>query len=157
MTDLVERTATLLEQLPEERIAPSLRNNDVTVDVSELLPSYYDHDDTKEYGSVHFEPSAPLINPGWTVNSSFKYNEDRYLTEVKTYIESTYNQHYASKNGSQAIDAIFSAGYGVGFCMGNITKYVSRFGKKQGQNRVDILKLIHYAVLTLHALDLETK
>ena len=138
MTDIVERTATLLEQLPEERIAPSLRNDDVTVNVGELLP----------------ENTSPF-KPGWTANSAFKYNENRYLDEARTYIEKTYTQHYASKDGSQVIDTVFAAGHGVGFCLGNAIKYPSRFGKKNGRNRTDILKMIHYAVLALHALDLE--
>ena len=141
LIDLVERTATLLENLPEERIAPSLRNDDVTVNIAEITPA-----------NLHLPSPIVLTN---TNPHSFKYDENLYLDEVKKYIEGTYNQHYASKDGSQAIDAIFHAGHGVGFCLGNIAKYTNRFGKKNGQNRVDILKLIHYAVLTLHALDLE--
>ena len=33
------------------------------------------------------------------------------------------------------------------FCQSNIIKYASRFGKKNGSDRSDLLKVIHYAIL----------
>ncbi len=116
-------------------------NGEVTVNVGDMYPTTV---------TVKSGPTS-LDYP----DVKFKFNEDIYLRDALNHIEKTYKQHYASKDGSQAIDAIFAAGHGIGFCMGNITKYTNRFGKKDGQNRVDLLKLIHYAVLALHALDLE--
>ena len=37
-----------------------------------------------------------------------------------------------------------------GFCQANILKYGSRYGDKDGLNKRDLLKVIHYAMLLLH-------
>ena len=83
-----------------------------------------------------------------------KFNETELLEEVQYYIDDTYKSHYAS-NKYQATDIIIDAGFGEGFCMGNIIKYIKRYGMKQGYNRKDILKLIHYAIIMLHVHDKE--
>ena len=36
------------------------------------------------------------------------------------------------------------------FCQANILKYGSRYGDKDGKNKKDLLKIIHYAILALH-------
>ena len=80
-----------------------------------------------------------------------KYNEDIYLDEVKQYIENTYSQHYVNeKNNIHGIDFIESIGDSEGFCRGNAIKYLSRYGRKNGKNRLDLLKAIHYIVLLDH-------
>ena len=93
-------------------------------------------------------------NVGLEFNYSF--NEDKFIDEIKDYIKSTYNEHYA-QGKYQATDTILDAGYGEGFLMGNIIKYAKRFGKKDGRNRRDILKIIHYAIIMLHNLDNKKK
>ena len=40
--------------------------------------------------------------------------------------------------------------YGEGFCIGNIMKYAQRYGKKNGYNRSDLLKVVHYGIMALH-------
>ena len=42
-----------------------------------------------------------------------------------------------------------------GFCLGNILKYTQRYGNKEGKNRKDLLKVLHYALIALHVHDLE--
>ena len=84
----------------------------------------------------------------------YKFHEDIILKIAKDYIDNTYNEHYA--NGKyQATDLIVDAGHGEGFCMGNIMKYAMRYGKKEGRNQVDLLKLIHYAVIAYYIGDKE--
>jgi|TARA_R100001460_G_scaffold72890_1_gene113714 hypothetical protein len=79
----------------------------------------------------------------------YKFNEDKILQEVKTYIDSTYDQHYA--NGKyQATDMIIDTGHGQGFCVGNIMKYAMRYGKKNGSDTLDLHKIIHYAIIALY-------
>ena len=85
-------------------------------------------------------------------DSIYRYSEDKILKEVKEYIDSTYKQHY-SKNKFQATEFIMDSGHGEGFCIGNIMKYAQRFGKKNGKNRKDLLKVIHYGIMALHNLD----
>ena len=84
----------------------------------------------------------------------YKFNEDIILKVAKDYIDNTYSEHYA--NGKyQATDLIVDAGHGEGFCMGNIMKYAMRYGKKDGRNKIDLLKLIHYAIIAYHIGDKE--
>ena len=78
----------------------------------------------------------------------YKFHEDIILNVVKGYIASTYSEHYA--NGKyQATDLIVDAGHGEGFCMGNIMKYAMRYGKKNGKDYKDLLKIVHYAIIML--------
>jgi hypothetical protein len=83
---------------------------------------------------------------------NYKFKEDITLDELKKYIDQTYDQHYA--NGKyQATDMIIDSGYGEGFCIGNIMKYAMRYGKKNGKQRSDLLKIIHYAMIALYVND----
>jgi Protein of unknwon function (DUF3310) len=86
----------------------------------------------------------------------YKYSEDRILREMKEYIDKTYGQHY-SQNKFQASEFIMDSGHGEGFCIGNIMKYAQRYGKKNGYNRDDLMKVLHYAIMALHNHDLTRK
>tara|TARA_R100000030_G_scaffold32195_1_gene23776 strand:+ start:20 stop:292 length:273 start_codon:yes stop_codon:yes gene_type:complete len=84
----------------------------------------------------------------------YKYNEDTALKELKKYIDSTYDAHY-SKDKFQATEFIIDSGHGEGFCIGNILKYAQRYGKKNGKDRNDLLKVIHYGIIALHINEME--
>ena len=84
----------------------------------------------------------------------YKFNEDKYLEELKKYLKTTYDEHYA-KNKYQATDVIIDSGHGVGFCLGNIFKYAKRYGLKNGYARSDLLKILHYTIIALHVHDKE--
>jgi hypothetical protein len=86
----------------------------------------------------------------------YKYNEENLLKEFGEYINKTYGQHY-SQTKFQTTEFIIDNGDGVGFTRGNIIKYAQRYGKKEGRNRQDILKVLHYALIMLYVHDLETK
>ena len=85
----------------------------------------------------------------------YKYNEGELIKEFQYYIDSTYGQHY-SMNKFQATEFIVDNGHGVGFTAGNVMKYVQRYGKKNGRNRQDLLKVLHYALMLLYVHDIET-
>ena len=86
--------------------------------------------------------------------SVLKYNENKYLDEALEYIEGTYRKHYSSnKQGVQTFDLILATGHAPSFCIGNILKYASRLGKKDGWNKDDIKKMIHYALLLSFSID----
>lgn len=85
----------------------------------------------------------------------FKYNEDNLLEEIKDFIAKTYDAsdgkgHYVGQGGVQSLDLIFGIGHGDGFTIGNAIKYLARFGKKRGHNREDLLKAVHYVLLTIY-------
>jgi hypothetical protein len=71
------------------------------------------------------------------------------LSDLKEYIDSTYDEHY-STNQFQATEFIIDGGHGEGFCIGNIMKYAQRYGKKNGYNKRDLLKVIHYGIIALY-------
>ncbi len=85
--------------------------------------------------------------------TDYRYNEDKTLEELKSYIDATYGQHY-SRDKFQATEFIIDGGHGEGFCIGNVLKYAQRYGKKDGRNRKDLLKILHYAIIMLHVHDL---
>ncbi len=82
----------------------------------------------------------------------YKFNEAELIKQLQLYIDSTYDQHY-SKNKFQATEFILDAGHGEGFAIGNIMKYAQRYGKKDGYNRKDLMKVLHYALIALHVHD----
>ena len=86
----------------------------------------------------------------------YKYSEDSILKEMQEYIDATYDAHY-SHNKFQATEFIMDSGHGEGFCIGNILKYSQRYGKKEGKNRKDLLKVIHYGIMALHNQDSQEK
>lgn len=85
---------------------------------------------------------------------SYKYNEGNLIAEIQDYIDGTYGEHY-STNKYQATEFIIDGGHGEGFCIGNVMKYAQRYGKKDGYNRKDLMKIIHYAIIAMHVHDLE--
>ena len=85
---------------------------------------------------------------------NYKFNEDKSIRDLTAHIDSTYNSHY-SKEKFQAAEFIVDGGHGTGFCIGNILKYAQRYGKKNGKDRSDLLKVIHYGIIALHINDME--
>jgi len=84
-------------------------------------------------------------------NGFWKYEEDKTLKEVEQYLSSTYHSHYTSEQSkTQTLDLIESIGDAEAFTRSNAIKYLSRFGKKNGKSKQDILKAIHYCILLYH-------
>jgi hypothetical protein len=87
-------------------------------------------------------------------NHLWKYNEDKILKDIENYVTSTYGSHYCGHNEDyndiQTIDLMAAKDLAPGFCQANILKYGSRYGDKDGRNKRDLMKVIHYAMLLLH-------
>ncbi len=82
-----------------------------------------------------------------------KYNEVNSLMEIENYIRSTYGEHYVGKDDFQIQDLLHSIDIAVPFCQANAMKYLARYGKKKGFNRLDLLKAVHYIILLMHFSD----
>jgi len=96
-----------------------------------------------------------LGEPAEEASPDYRYNEDYWLEELRDYIDSTYNKHYA-QGEIQASEFIQSSGHGLGFFIGNVLKYADRYGKKEGFNKLDLFKVVHYTIMALnHQEDLE--
>ena len=87
-------------------------------------------------------------------NHEFKYHEDEILRDIQEYVSNTYNGHYTGTKHEfrkvQTIDLMAARDIAAQFCQANILKYGSRYGSKDGRNKTDLLKVIHYAMLLLH-------
>ena len=114
--------------------------------------------------NLNIHANSPY-NDGWTQqaakeelakmsDSRNKYHEKEILKDVEDYVSRTYNGHYTGTKHEyrnvQTIDLMASRDLASDFCQANILKYGSRYGSKDGRNKGDLLKVIHYAMLLLH-------
>lgn len=96
------------------------------------------------YDENKFEFNLTMSNQ----NKFWKYKEDLTLKAIEEYLASTYHSHYTSEESkTQTLDLIESIGDAEPFTRSNAIKYLSRFGKKKGKSKLDILKAIHYCIL----------
>ena len=74
--------------------------------------------------------------------------------EIEEYVSATYRGHYTGSRHEyrnvQTIDLMAAQELASGFCQANILKYGSRYGSKEGKEKKDLMKVIHYAMLLLH-------
>jgi len=85
---------------------------------------------------------------------NYKFRERELIEELQAYVDSTYDQHYATDK-YQATDVIIDSGLGTGFCLGNVIKYAKRYGRKGSHkdHRKDLMKVLHYALIQLYIHD----
>ena len=100
-------------------------------------------------GEVNYDfPPYFIFTMADSKDHFWKYNEDKTLKEIEEYLASTYYSHYTSEQSkTQTLDLIESIGDAEAFTRSNAIKYLSRFGKKNGKSKMDILKAIHYCIL----------
>ena len=79
----------------------------------------------------------------------YRYNEGEILKELTEYINKTYGEHYATE-GFQIQDVFNHLQIAEPFCRANAIKYLYRFGDKEGKNKKDLLKALHYTILLYH-------
>ena len=90
------------------------------------------------------------------MNTKYRFDENKIVKEALDYIESTYAGHYVGnaagqkEDDIQTIDVWRTLGIEAESCQSNILKYIMRYGKKDGYNKKDLLKVIHYTVLLWH-------
>ena len=134
--------------------------------------NYYDDymADIDDQRAHHFVHANSAYNDGWTQqyhreqlekmdyepqrNHQYKYHEKEILKDIEEYVSNTYNGHYTGTKHEfrkvQTIDLMAARDIAAQFCQANILKYGSRYGSKDGRNKKDLLKVIHYAMLLLH-------
>ena len=106
-------------------------------------------DDSEYSEDITIQPNTMKETP--KDERFWRYNEGKILREVESYLSSTYKGHYVGgETKIQTLDLIDSIGDSESFCRSNAIKYLSRFGKKDGKNQKDLLKVIHYAILLYH-------
>lgn len=86
-------------------------------------------------------------------SEEFKRDLDKVLSEVREYILSTYGEHYVGseeEENVQVIDLMASLGSLDTTARDMSIKYLARYGKKDGKNRKDLLKPLHYTMMILY-------
>ena len=136
---------------------------------------YYRTADIDDMYMHHFTNANSPYNDGWTQeyhqeqleklevkamdyepqrNHQYKYHEEEILKDIEEYVSKTYQGHYTGAKHEfrkvQTIDLMAARDIATDFCQANILKYGSRYGSKNGKNKTDLLKDIHYAMLLLH-------
>ena len=131
---------------------------------------YYHTADIDDMYMHHFTNANSPYNDGWTQeyhqeqlekmdyepqrNNQYKYHEEEILKDIEEYVSRTYQGHYTGTKHEfrkvQTIDLMAARDIAAQFCQANILKYGSRYGSKDGRNKTDLLKVIHYAMLLLH-------
>ena len=105
------------------------------------------------------EEKKPMLSPTITVTeidgeyvaTPWKYSEDRIVDDLYDYLKSTYGEHYATEEESiQCFDAWIAMGDATPTFRNTAIKYLWRYGKKNGNNKKDLMKALHYIVLCLH-------
>ena len=156
-------------KMEDSSIEDSVEEQQTTKNTSEIqieyAPSeaYFESDSSKDeiknddmppWGHSDMEALGNQIdlNLESTVRNGFwKYEEDLTMKEIRDYLSGTYKSHYTSQESkTQTLDLIEGIGDAEPFCRSNAIKYLSRFGKKNGKSKLDILKAIHYCILLYH-------
>jgi len=153
---------------------------DVTVggrSLNDATPAEWDkaYENTKlSVDDITYVDNNPPLSDDWKVFSDtyqfntfnpndynprieYKFREGELIQELQSYIDKTYDQHYAGGK-IQATEDIIDDGHGTGFCIGNAKKYLKRYGKKgetPAEWRKDIIKVLHYGLIQLYIHDLE--
>jgi hypothetical protein len=126
-----------------------LENDSISLDTTPYQFTLTESDNTEIPNLM-----TPPATMSEKTNHLWKYNEDKILKDIDNYVTSTYGSHYCGHNEGytdiQTIDLMAAKDLAVGFCQANILKYGSRYGDKDGRNKRDLLKVIHYAMLLLH-------
>jgi len=80
----------------------------------------------------------------------WKYGEGDVLSELAEYLKGTYGAHYTNENNDvQTLDVFASRGTLASTSIDNAIKYLMRYGKKNGKNKMDLTKALHYVILAL--------
>jgi hypothetical protein len=124
--------------------------NGLDYEVDLMTDQYAHHYTTYDDGMSLQVKEKPMAK----TDHNFKYHEDEILKDIQEYVSRTYQGHYTGTKHEfrkvQTIDLMAARDIATGFCQANILKYGSRYGSKDGKNKTDLLKVIHYAMLLLH-------
>ena len=163
----MDETYPIREDVPDNLWGKKIPDYDYDFDDLDHETDYYRTADIDDMYMHHFTNANSPYNDGWTqeyhqeqldkmakTDHNFKYHEDEILKDIQEYVSRTYQGHYTGTKHEfrkvQTIDLMAARDIATDFCQANILKYGSRYGSKNGKNKTDLLKVIHYAMLLLH-------
>ena len=81
----------------------------------------------------------------------YKYKEAEIIQDFKNYIDETYSEHYKTENNNiECFDAWIALGDATPTFRNTALKYLWRYGKKNGSNKADLIKAMHYILMCLY-------
>lgn len=80
----------------------------------------------------------------------YKYAEGQIIADFHAYIDKTYGQHYMTENNVQCFDAWIALDDATPTFRNTAIKYLWRYGKKNGNNKDDLMKVLHYTIMCLY-------
>ncbi len=118
----------------------------------DCYPTVQSVDDVYQY---HYPPINNEVQQSENMTAHYyKYHEEEILKDIESYVSGTYRGHYTGTTHEyrnvQTLDLMAARDIASGFCQANIIKYGSRYGSKEGKEKKDLMKVIHYAMLLLH-------
>ena len=136
--EIDKKTGLWKEPQPYPYVNYDCDDLDYEIDLSAVDDQYAHHFAPKEKEMAHY----------------FKYHEEEILKDIEEYVSGTYKGHYTGNSHEyrnvQTLDLMASKDLASSFCQANILKYGSRYGNKDGKNKKDLMKVIHYAMLLAH-------
>ena len=139
-----EKTGLWKEPDPYYGYEPDGLDYDINLSTADIYDAVWG-DGRNPYGHLNYEPKSAHF---------YKYHEEEILKDIEEYVSGTYQGHYTGNSHEfrkvQTIDLMASKDLAAAFCQANIIKYGSRYGNKDGKNKKDLMKVIHYAMLLLH-------
>jgi hypothetical protein len=110
---------------------------------------------TGAVGSSRAEPNFagmsmdPPIASTWP--PKYKYKEDEIIRDFHAYIDKTYGQHYMTEEQNiECFDVWLALGDSLPTFRNTAIKYLWRYGKKNGSNKADLMKVLHYTLMMLY-------
>ena len=81
----------------------------------------------------------------------YKYKEDKIISDFHAYIDKTYGQHYMTEEQNiECFDVWLALGDSMPTFRNTAIKYLWRYGKKNGSNKDDLMKVLHYTMMMLY-------
>jgi hypothetical protein len=82
---------------------------------------------------------------------NYKYKEDKIIYELLEAINKTYREHYITNDSNiECFDAWIALGDSTPTFRNTAMKYLWRYGKKNGNDKKDLLKALHYIVMCIY-------
>ena len=162
-----DETYPIREDVPEDLWDKSIPTDTSPLIEDDGLDYEVDMSTIDDQYAHHFTNANSFYNDGWTQQFHqdqleelkmsahyFKYHEKEILKDIEEYVTHTYQGHYTGKSHEyrnvQTLDLMAAKELASGFCQANILKYGSRYGNKDGNNKKDLMKVIHYTMLLPH-------
>ena len=136
----------------------NIKLNDIKVSYGDKpTPNYVDNWDDTVYNNQVIKMQAKPTKKKTKVmkqellNNFYKYAEGQIISDFQDYIDKTYGEHYKTDDQSiECFDAWIALGNSTDTFRNTALKYLWRYGKKNGNNKADLMKALHYTMMCLY-------